>query len=52
MRAKLTDREVQLVRALFETGQRTRKELAYEFGVSYVLICKIVSGEMRKSAII
>lgn len=44
--SKLTRKEVKQIRALYSTGEWTQEELAEKFGVSQVLISKIVRGEL------
>lgn len=46
-RPKLSLEQVVRIRQLFHEDGWTRKELSYEYRVSYVLICKIISGELR-----
>lgn len=45
--AKLTDLQVEEIRRAYETGMRTQKQIAAEFGIGQSQVGRIVRGESR-----
>ena len=48
MNCKLSDAEVREIRRKLELRERTRKELAYDFKISYQTVGRIGRGERRE----